>query len=265
MAETIADKTPFSRQDRDQVLALEALDLTMRYRKSTAPALSKFNLQVEHGEFFGLLGPNGAGKTTAISILSDRFPATSGTVSILGREYDRNRNTLKQKLGLVPQEIALYDNLSARENLIFFGKLFGFRGDELSRRVERGLDFAGLSEQADRLVATYSGGMKRRLNLAAGILHDPKILFLDEPTVGIDTQSRHLIHEQLTKLNRKGMTILYTTHYMEEAWELCSRIGIMDGGTIIKLGIPAELLRKSGCDNLEELFLHLTGSQLRDT
>lgn len=265
MAETIAGSTPSLGQERDHVFALEALDLSMRYRKGTTLALNKFNLQVEHGEFFGLLGPNGAGKTTAISILSDRFPATSGTVSVLGREYHRNRNTIKQRLGLVPQEIALYDTLSARENLTFFGKLFGFRGDELYRRIEQGLNFAGLAEQADRLVTTYSGGMKRRLNLAAGILHDPQILFLDEPTVGIDTQSRHLIHEQLAALNRQGMTILYTTHYMEEAWELCSRIGIMDGGTIIKLGIPTELLRESGRDNLEELFLHLTGRQLRDT
>ncbi len=263
MAEAITSNISSSAQESGY--ALEAHNLSMRYRKSVAPALNNFSLQLEYGEFFGLLGPNGAGKTTAISILSDRFPATSGTVSILGKKYAVQRNQIKQQLGLVPQDIALYDNLSARENLSYFGKLFGFRGDDLQMRVKRGLEFADLAKQTDRLISSFSGGMKRRLNLASGLLHDPQLLFLDEPTVGIDTQSRHRIHEQLTALNRKGMTIIYTTHYMEEAQELCSRIGIMDGGTIVKLGAPADLLRKSGCDNLEELFLGLTGRQLRDT
>lgn len=266
MAATV---TPYSaassRQNGGQPYALEATSLVLRYKKSGAPALDNFTLQVKKGEFFGLLGPNGAGKTTAISILSDRFPADSGSLSILGDDYAGQRNRIKEKLGLVPQEIALYDNLSARENLIFFCKLYGFSGAALRERIQRGLWFAGLTDQAARLVHTFSGGMKRRLNLAAGLLHDPQILFLDEPTVGIDTQSRHLIHEQLTRLNQEGMTILYTTHYMEEAQELCSRIGIMDKGAILKLGTPAELLDQSSHAGLESLFLSLTGRQLRDT
>lgn len=264
-AQVIPNNTASSRKNGRLGYALEAASLVLRYKKSGAPALDNFNLQVKKGEFFGLLGPNGAGKTTAISILSNRFPADSGSVSILGDDYTQQRNRIKQKLGLVPQDIALYDNLSARENLAFFCKLYGFSGAALRDRIQQGLAFAGLTDQAARLVQTFSGGMKRRLNLAAGLLHDPQILFLDEPTVGIDTQSRHLIHEQLSRLNHDGMTILYTTHYMEEAQELCSRIGIMDSGTIIKQGTPDELLGRSDHASLENLFLSLTGRQLRDT
>ncbi len=244
--------------------ALEADTLVKRYKNTTIPALDGFTLQVRQGEFFGLLGPNGAGKTTAISILSNLFPPDSGTVRVMGEDLRRSPDRIKKNFGLVPQDVALYDNLTARENLFFFGKLCGLGGKQLRDHVERSLEFAGLGEQSRRFVATYSGGMKRRLNLAAGLLHDPQILFLDEPTVGIDTQSRHLIHKQLTQLNRDGMTILYTTHYMEEAQELCSRIGIMDGGRIIEQGTPEELLHHGKCTNLEQLFLQLTGRQLRD-
>jgi ABC-2 type transport system ATP-binding protein len=183
----------------------------------------------------------------------------------MGALFKDKPDKIKRILGLVPQEVALYDNLTAHENLAFFGKLSGLTGKQLHGRIEESLDFAGLVQQANRRISSYSGGMKRRLNLAAGLLHEPQVLFLDEPTVGIDTQSRHMIHQQLIELNRVGMTILYTTHYMEEAQELCSRIGIMDGGKIIKTGCPADLLRQNDCVNLEELFLRLTGRQLRDT
>jgi len=245
--------------------ALVARSLVKRYKNSLSPALNHFDLQVAKGEFFGLLGANGAGKTTAVSVFSGFFPPDSGTVSIMGMDFDRHAHKIRQILGLVPQEIALYDKLTAQENLSFFGRLYGFHGKNLQGRIEQCLEFARLTDQAPRLVSTYSGGMKRRLNLATGLLHLPKILFLDEPTVGIDTQSRHLIHQQLIELNRNGTTILYTTHYMEEAQELCSRIGIIDNGKIIEQGGPDALLQKSGCRNLEELFLHLTGKQLRDT
>jgi ABC-2 type transport system ATP-binding protein len=249
---------------KGQGVALLARSLVKQYKNSTDPALNNLDLQVQKGEFFGLLGANGAGKTTAISVLSGFFPPDSGTVFIMGMDFCREPNKIRQILGLVPQEIALYDNLTAQENLLFFGRLYGFGGKKLQSRVEQCLEFAQLTEQATRLVSTYSGGMKRRLNLATGLLHVPQILFLDEPTVGIDTQSRHLIHRQLAQLNRDGTTILYTTHYMEEAQELCSRIGIIDGGRIIEQGTPDELLQQSGSRNLEELFLHLTGKQLRD-
>lgn len=248
----------------EQGMALVARSLIKRYKNSADPALNNLTLQIREGEFFGLLGPNGAGKTTVVAIMSGFFAPDGGTVRVMGMDFHRQAKEIRRLIGLVPQEIALYDRLTARENLQFFGRLYGFHGRDLQERVAHCLEFARLSDQATRLVSTFSGGMKRRLNLAAGLLHEPRILFLDEPTVGIDTQSRHLIHSQLTALNRQGTTILYTTHYMEEAQELCSRVGIIDGGRIIEEGPPAELLRQSGCRNLEELFLQLTGKQLRD-
>jgi len=266
LVETVAENTGNSHlQGGKQNHALEALSLVKRYRKTTIPALDNFNLQVQKGDFYGLLGANGAGKTTAISIFTGFFPPDSGTVSIMGMDFQHQSNKIKRILGLVPQDIALYDNLTALENLLFFGKLYGLNGKNLQDRIEQCLVFARLTDKAKRLVVTYSGGMKRRLNLATSLLHLPQILFLDEPTVGIDAQSRHLIHKQLTELNCNGTTIIYTTHYMEEAEKLCSRIGIIDRGTIIKQGTPGELLQQSGSFNLEDLFLNLTGKQLRDT
>lgn len=250
---------------REPGFALIADSLVKQYKKSDRPALNHFDLQIGRGEFFGLLGTNGAGKTTAVSIFSGLFAPDSGTVSVMGMDFRRHLNKIRQIIGLVPQEIALYDKLSARENLLFFGRLYGFGGKLLEARIDQCLQFAGLTDQGGRLVSTYSGGMKRRLNLATGLLHGPEIIFLDEPTVGIDTQSRHLIHKQLQELNRAGTTILYTTHYMEEAQELCSRIGIIDAGKIIVQGTPGKLLQQSGSRNLEALFLDLTGKQLRDT
>jgi ABC-2 type transport system ATP-binding protein len=266
MAETATMKASTSFvQPPELADALVARSLVKRYKKSTSPALDDFSLQVGKGEFFGLLGANGAGKTTAVSVFSGFLSPDSGTVSVMGMDFRRDSNKIRQILGLVPQDIALYDQLTALENLRFFGRLYGFKGKKLQDRIEQCLDFARLTEQATRLVVTYSGGMKRRLNLATGLLHLPQILFLDEPTVGIDTQSRHLIHKQLEELNRKGTTILYTTHYMEEAQELCSRIGIINAGKIIEQGTPKALLEQSGSRNLEDLFLHLTGKQLRDS
>lgn len=244
--------------------ALFAGSLVKQYKNTSVPALNHFSLQIKKGEFYGLLGANGAGKTTAISILSGFFPPDSGTLLVMGMDYRRQAKNIRQILGLVPQEIALYENLTAQENLLFFGRLYGFGGKKLRDRVDQCLEFAKLTDQANRCVSGYSGGMKRRLNLATGLLHIPQILFLDEPTVGVDTQSRHLIHKQLTELNREGTTILYTTHYIEEAQELCSRIGIIDEGRIIRQGTPYELLQQSGSRNLEDLFLKLTGKQLRD-
>jgi len=236
-----------------------------RYKNCLTPALDDFTLAVRQGEFFGLLGPNGAGKTTAIAVLTGLFPADSGTVRIMGMTFQDSAAAIKQLLGLVPQDIGLYDRLTARENLCFFGALCGISGNRLKERVARGLDFARLAEHAHHQVATFSAGMKRRLNLAVGLLNDPRLLILDEPCVGIDAQSRNLIHEQLVAINRQGTTILYTTHYMEEAQELCSRVGIIDNGRLVEQGSPADLLRQSGRANLEDLFLHLTGKELRDT
>lgn len=245
--------------------ALSARALVKRYKNSARPALHDFNLDVQPGEFYGLLGPNGAGKTTAISILTGLFPPDSGLVRIMGMGFRDQQHEIKQLMGLVPQNVGLYDKLTARENLTFFGKLCGLRGGQLAERIQQGLVFARLTEQALQPVATFSTGMKRRLNLAVGLLNAPQVLVLDEPCVGIDAQSRHLIHAQLQELNQRGTTILYTTHYIEEAQELCSRIGIIDNGRIVEEGTPASLLQQSGIANLEELFLHLTGKELRDT
>lgn len=250
--------------EQGQCLAISAASLTKQYKDAAGPALQDFCLNVQQGEFFGLLGPNGAGKTTAISILTGLIPPDSGTVRIMGLSFQERPNDIKQILGLVPQNIGLYDKLTARENLTFFGKLCGIGGKKLAERIRQSLEFAGLTEYAARPVATFSYGMKRRLNLAVGLLNEPQLLVLDEPCVGIDVQSRHLIHAQLRDLNRRGTTVLYTTHYMEEAQELCSRISIIDKGRVVEQGVPAALLRQSGMSNLEELFLSLTGKELRD-
>ncbi|HEB68316.1 MAG TPA: ATP-binding cassette domain-containing protein [Desulfobulbus sp.] len=245
--------------------AIKAEALLHRYSKSSRPALNGCSLTVRKGEFYGLLGPNGAGKTTIIALLSGLFPPKGGKIVILGMDLRQHAGIIKGSIGLVPQDIALYDNLTARENLAFFGKLYGLGGRQLQNLIADCIHIAALREHADHRVATFSGGMKRRLNLAAGLINTPKILFLDEPTVGIDAQSRNLIHKQLLQLNQNGTTILYTTHYMEEAGKLCSRVGIIDSGQLLTEGTPGQLLEQNGAPDLEALFLLLTGKQLRDT
>jgi ABC-2 type transport system ATP-binding protein len=209
-------------------------------------AVRGVSFQVARGEVFGLLGPNGAGKTTTISMLTGLLPPTSGQVTVDKLDLKKDTNAVKAKLGLVPQELALYPVLSARDNLNFFGRIYGLRGKRLRERVDAVLEMVGLADRADEAIETYSGGMKRRINIAAGLLHEPEILFLDEPTVGVDPQSRNAIFEGVEALNRSGMTVIYTTHYMEEAQRLCHRVAIMDEGQIIALDTPAALIRSLG-------------------
>jgi ABC-2 type transport system ATP-binding protein len=249
---------------RSAGIAIEVDSLVKIYKNAVNPALNNFCLSVEGGSFFGLLGPNGAGKTTALSIITGLLAPDSGSVTILGMRLDRHLRQIQKKIGLVPQDIALYENLTATENLIFFGRLYGLAGSELQTEIDRCLEFTQLQGQRNRRVSTFSGGMKRRLNLSAGMLYHPDILFLDEPTVGIDAQSRQLIHERLTELNRKGTTLIYTTHYMEEAQELCSHVGIIDNGRIIRQGRTMDLTREQGFSNLNDLFFSITGKKLRD-
>lgn len=244
---------------------IEIKKLSKTYKGNNEPAVASVSLDIFPQEIFGLLGPNGAGKTTTISILCGLFPPTEGDVLIDGLDIRTNLDQVKQIIGVVPQDIALYPTLTARENLTFYGNMYGIMGKELHDRIDEFLLIFGLEKFANRLVGKYSGGMKRRVNLIAGLLHRPKIIFLDEPTVGIDVQSRILILNYLKDLNKSGTTIIYTSHYMEEAEHLCTRVAIMDQGKIISAGKPTELLAKHPeFKNLENIFIHLTGKDLRD-
>ncbi|HET6990036.1 MAG TPA: ABC transporter ATP-binding protein [Bacteroidia bacterium] len=202
----------------------------------THVALNGIDFSIAKGEFYGLLGPNGAGKTTTISIISTILEPDSGAVTISNMDLQKNKLACKRIIGVVPQEIALYDKLSAVENLLFWGSLYNVEKSILEKRINENLELLGLSDRKNDKVKDYSGGMKRRINIASALLHEPEILFMDEPTVGIDPQSRNLIFEVVEKLHKKGMTIIYTTHYMEEAERLCDRIGIIDKGEIIVQG-----------------------------
>jgi ABC-2 type transport system ATP-binding protein len=209
-------------------------------------ALRGLTFEISKGEFFGLLGPNGAGKTTTIGLLSGLIEPTRGHISIDGFDLFSSPMEAKAKLGLVPQSFALYPTLCARDNLVFFGRIYGLKGKRLRERMARVLEMVELTDRANQTVATFSNGMKRRLNIAAGFLHEPEILILDEPTVGVDTQSRNAILESLDSLNESGVTVLYTTHHIEEAQRLCDRVAIMDQGKIIALDSPAGLIRDLG-------------------
>ncbi len=209
-------------------------------------AVRGVSFHIVAGEIYSLLGPNGAGKTTTIGLLTTLLRPDEGEATIAGYSVTRQPQRVKKIIGVVPQEIALYDDLSARENLRFWGRMVGLRGATLKAQVEEALALAELRDRADDKVATFSGGMKRRLNFVVGLLHHPRLLFLDEPTVGIDPQSRRRILDTVKELNRDGLTVLYTTHYMEEAQELSHRIGIMDHGQIIAEGTLDELIAQTG-------------------
>ncbi|UCG26666.1 MAG: ABC transporter ATP-binding protein [Bacteroidales bacterium] len=245
--------------------AIRFVNLTKVYKGSDDPALNNVSLTIPEYEIFGLLGPNGAGKTTTINILCGLLKPTLGKVVINGLPLEKNLHEIRRFIGVVPQEIALYPTLTANENLRFFGNMYGLKGRALKSRIAECLQLLGLEKNASRKIKTYSGGMKRRINLIAGILHKPEILFLDEPTVGIDVQSRNVIIDYLRELNASGTTIIYTSHYMEEAESFCSRIAIIDYGEIIAEGNPIELINSNSEDNsLEDIFIRLTGRRLRD-
>jgi ABC-2 type transport system ATP-binding protein len=217
-------------------------------------AVDGVSFAIQAGEVFSLLGPNGAGKTTTISMLSCLLEPTSGYAIINGHSITQEALEVKRTIGIVPQEIALYEELSARENLIFWGQMYGLGGNALKTRVTEVLEQIGLADRAKDRIKTYSGGMKRRVNIGVGLLHKPLLLFMDEPTVGIDPQSRRSILDSVKELNKAGMTVLYTTHYMEEAEELSDRVGIIDQGKMIALGTQKELTQLVG-EN-ETLRLH---------
>lgn len=244
--------------------AIRVNNLLKIYKGAAAPAVDDISFVIPLKSIFGLLGPNGAGKTTTISILCGLLTPTKGDVRVLGLSSRTQSEEIKKITGVVPQDIALYPTLTAFENLRYIGNMYGLRGGPLKENILHHLSHFGLHEHAHKQVGTFSGGMKRRINLIAGILHQPKILFLDEPTVGVDVQSRNVITEHLHKLNSEGMTIIYTSHLMEEAENLCTEIAIIDAGKIIASGKPAEMIKESNSGNLEQLFLKLTGKKLRD-
>lgn len=224
-------------------------------------AVDGVSFRIAPGETYGLLGPNGAGKTTTISVVAGLIPADRGTVTVVGKPMGPHQVHVKRHVGLVPQDIAIYPELTARENLVFFGRLQGMGGKELTRRVDEVLALIGLTDRAKDATKEYSGGMKRRLNIGVGLLHRPTLLILDEPTVGVDPQSRNAILESVEALSVEGMAVLYTTHYMEEAERLCDRIAIIDSGRFQAEGTRAELLRLTG--DLDRITLTGTGNVAR--
>jgi len=265
-------------------------------------AVDQLSLRVNPGEIYGLLGPNGAGKSTAVMLAIGLLSPDKGLVEINGQSPAKPE--VRQQLGVAPQSLSIYEELTALGNLQFFGKMYGLFGSELSERVEWALEFVSLSDRCKDLAGSYSGGMKRRLNLAAALLHDPDLLLLDEPTAGVDPQSRNSLFENIEELKRQGKTIIYTTHYMEEAERLCERVGIIDKGNLLAQGTIKELIKEHGVKdrvyatvsgtekeltgenhivelaqlqsdgqlehfrteraNLEQVFLNLTGRKLRD-
>jgi len=230
-------------------------------------AVNGVSFTIHKGEIFGLLGPNGAGKTTTIRILSTVLNPDRGDVTIGGYSIRDNAGAVRSLIGVCPQELALYADLSALDNMVFFGRMVGLNGKEALAQAMNHLELMGLVGRARGKVDKFSGGMKRRVNLAIALMGTPELLFLDEPTVGIDPQSRNRIYETIEALRDKGMTILYTTHYMEEADRLCDRVAIMDGGQIIAMGTPQQLKSQIGPPEqvtLEDVFLRLTGRTLRD-
>ncbi len=215
-------------------------------------AVDQFSIHIPRGEIFGLLGPNGAGKSTLISMISGQLLPTSGSVLVNG--LPPVSIAAKRQLGIAPQSVALYEELSARDNLEFFGRLYGLQGSGLITACNEVLDFVGLSDRAKDRVEQYSGGMKRRLNLAAALLHDPEVLLLDEPTVGVDPQSRNRLFDSVLELKKQGKTVVYTTHYMEEAEKLCDRVGIVEQGRLLALDTVDSLIRQHGGKSLLSYF-----------
>jgi ABC-2 type transport system ATP-binding protein len=240
-------------------------NLYKKYKEADFFSVNNLSLEIIENEIFGILGPNGAGKTTLISMLCGLVKPTSGSFIIDNFSYDKKANSIKKIIGVVPQEYALYPTLTAKENLLYFGSMYGLKGKDLHKKVEDALEHLGLLKFANKKIDTFSGGMKRRINLIAGILHNPKILFLDEPTVGVDVHSKNVIIDYLKDLNAKGTTIIYTSHHLTEAQDFCTKIAIIDRGKIYAEGTPNDLIHATeGANNLEDVFISLTGKELRD-
>jgi ABC-2 type transport system ATP-binding protein len=242
--------------------AIEIDNLTKKFEDATA--VDSLNLQVSRGELFGLLGPNGAGKTTTINVLCGLIKPTSGRVRVGGYDVQKETAKVKELIGVCIQETAVYSYLTGAENVDLFGNLHTMKKDLMKARRGMLLEKMGLIDDARRKAEKYSAGMKRRLSLSLALVHDPQIAFLDEPTVGMDPQSRRALWDFIKELKGQGKTIILTTHYMEEAEELCDRVGIIDHGKLIALGSPQDLISSNKVKNLEEVFINLTGRKMRE-
>ncbi len=234
-------------------MVLEIKNIIKRYNDFVA--VDNVNLSIKEGEIFGLLGPNGAGKTTTINTILGLTKIDSGRIKVFGKSFNENEIEIKKQIGIVPQDIAVFEDLTAYENIIFFGRLYGLKDGLLKERAKEALDFTGLWDRRKEFPKKFSGGMKRRLNIACAIVHQPKLIIMDEPTVGIDPQSRNHILESVRELNRKGSAVIYTSHYMEEVEELCTYITIMDHGRVIASGTKDELKDLVSSDEKIEIEL----------
>ena len=248
----------------NNAVAVSVENVVKVYNTAEQPALNGLSLNIEKGEIFGLLGPNGAGKTTTLSLISGISQPTSGSIKVFDTHVSLQKKAFLKNLGMVPQDIALFPSLSGLENLKYFASMYGLPKKESDEIINEYLEKFGLTNAKNKRLHTYSGGMKRRINLLAGILHNPSLLVLDEPTVGIDVQSKAVIIDFLLELNKKGTTILYTSHHLDEAQDFCSRISIIDEGDSIALGSPEELIRANDAEDLQDVFLKITGKRLRD-
>lgn len=247
----------------DAIVSIQSI--TKKYKGALQPAIDALSLQIPAGSVFGLLGPNGAGKSTLVMMLCGLMSPDSGSISLLGMDTQENGSDIRRRIGVATQEIALFPMLTAVENLRYFGKMYGLPAKIINQKIALYLDQFGLAEKANKGVHTFSGGMKRRLNLIAALLHDPAILILDEPTTGVDVQSRNILLEFLLTLKNKNITIIYSSHFLEEAEKICNQMAIIDEGKLIIEGIPAELIGEhQDCTTLESLFLKLTGKHIRD-
>lgn len=247
------------------VLKLEGL--TKKY--DNKPVVDHIDLEIRKGEIFGLLGPNGAGKSTIMNMVCSLVKPTAGKIELFGYDAKTEMKKVKAKLGYIPQELAIHGNLKAWENVELFASLYGIKGEKLKQAVTSSLEFVGLEDKRNGFAKNFSGGMKRRLNIACAIGHQPELLIFDEPTVGIDPQSRNFILEKIKYSNKQGATVIYTSHYMEEIEAICSRVAIMDNGKIVAIGTKEELVEMVTADKdsnmtLEQVFLTLTGKKLRD-
>ena len=245
--------------------AVRLNQLSKQYPHSVKRAVADVSFEIEEGAVFGLLGPNGAGKSTTVMMLCGLMRPDSGSISVFGLDMPENGVDVRKRVGVAPQEIALFPMLTAYENLFYFGRMYGMGSSDINSQIKRYLSGFGLNEKKNKIVATFSGGMKRRLNLIAALLHKPKLVILDEPTAGVDVQSRNMILGFLESLKDDGTTIIYSSHVLEEAERICSHLAIIDEGKLITTGTRASIMADhDDCKNLEQIFLKLTGKNIRD-